>query len=97
MFFLGTTVNDGELTWREHLKRVAEQTGRPPEDLWEIPECPPEIYYLLDWFHELKTGPGNLTYLEIEAWATMTNRFPTPDEIAVLMQLDRELLLVLKN
>jgi len=79
------------------LRRVAEQQGRNPEELWAIPECPVEVGYLLDWFQELKTGPDHLTFQEIDAWAKLTCNFPTPSEVDVLVRLDRELMTVLKN
>ena len=37
-------------------------------------------------------GPNPLTYQEVQAWARLTQRHPSPDEVRLLMRLDDRML-----
>lgn len=89
IFWLGQKVDGGKITNRTNLERVAQATGRDLDALLAIPDCPKEIQYLFGWFTELRTGGEALTYREVQAWAELTGRSPTPDEVAALFTLDR--------
>lgn len=56
---------------------------------------PAEVAYLWEWFMELErvrcyneVGPQPLTYSELDAWARMTGRAPSPAEVDALLALD---------
>ena len=82
---------------REHLQAAAE-SGQRIEGLIG-PEAPVELIYLLGWFAELSATRGStgfsilpLSYLEIDAWARLTDVDPTPFEVGVLRRLDEAFL-----
>lgn len=62
---------------------------------------PNEAAYLWTWFCELSTGrqysdcgPQALSFLEMEAWASITRRRPRAWEFALLRRLDVEFLTI---
>lgn len=70
---------------------VVEQLATPP--------CPPCLRYLWDWFCDLSSARGGsgfslapIGYVEIDAWARLTDVRPTPWEVGVLRRLDATLL-----
>jgi hypothetical protein len=80
-----------------HLLDVEKQTGRKPESLAAAQEpLPDAVAYILDWFYELnrcRSGNGfgginRITYTEIAAWASLTGRIPTAEEVECLLLLD---------
>ena len=61
----------------------------------EGPGFPERLAYLWRWFEELEQsremGPHGLqplTYVQIDAWARLTDRQPEPHETRLLMTLD---------
>jgi hypothetical protein len=63
------------------------------------PPCPPELEYLAVWAYELhgRSGAGAaslnpVSHAEIFAWARLTHRRPSAEEVHALMQLDAALL-----
>lgn len=60
------------------------------------PALPPELAHVALWWHELAEtrqstgfGLGRLGYPEVLAWATLTQRQPTPTEVEALLAGDR--------
>lgn len=61
------------------------------------PDPPPRaILYLWGWFLELDStrdiggmGVRAIRYAEIQAWAALTGRSPRPEEIALIVRIDR--------
>lgn len=60
----------------------------------EGPPLPYCLRHLWEWFGELADarsggmGPGPITFQDIDAWARLTGRHPTPWEVSVIRQLD---------
>lgn len=93
----------------DHLASIERQTGRRPvarQDEDEEEEVPfPEVLgHVWDWFPELAArrgagmaGPNPLTHADVLAWATMTGRDPTPDEVRLLLRLDDTWLAVIRE
>jgi len=59
------------------------------------PPLPEGFEYIWDWFKELDAargsngfGPAALSFVEIDAWARLTLRHPSPWDVAVLKILD---------
>lgn len=90
VFELGQRVEGSESTQREVYDVVAKRRGVDPATLYKLPECPPECLYLLDWFYEVRGGEP-LTFREIRAWDELRGVGVSPEEVKVLMLLDREL------
>lgn len=95
MFRLAAPGSDGVPLVR-HLERVAEMTGTRPAEL-DGPECPECLLYLFEWFFEIGRGRGSsgwgpnpLGYRDLAAWADLTGIRPTPLEVSMLMDLDRQ-------
>ena len=85
-------------TLREHLVSYWRQTDEYPDELYE-PTIPPPAEFVWIWFWELDSarvsngmGPARLSFLEIKAWAELTENDPQPWEVAALMRMDRVLL-----
>lgn len=85
---------DGKFTVRAHLAGLVRMGRRSPRIL-EEPDTPPEMDYLLSWYLELSRartfgqfGPNPVTYHDIDAWARLTNRSLTPEEVNALLTLD---------
>lgn len=77
------------------LSRFSENTGKWHPDL-VAPDIDPSLVYLWNWFAELcggrswaGSGPGPLSYLEIEAWARLTKRAITSFEVQCIKALDK--------
>lgn len=92
---LAHRLKDGA-TYRQHLERAA-QAGSPRarRELSEGPALPAACAYVWTWFLELHAargsngyGPNPIGFVELEAWARLTGRQPTPWEIAALRALD---------
>jgi len=92
---LGTSTHGSEA---DHLASFYRQTGRllaqPPS-----PDLPLLLEYIWANFGELTArrgagmaGPNPLTYQEVQAWARLTQRHPSPDEVRLLMRLDDRML-----
>lgn len=92
-----------------HLASIERQTGRRPvaRDPFEgidTADCPEVREYVWDWFVELATrrtggavGPNPLSHGELLAWATLTERDLTPEEVRLLMRLDDVALATLRE
>ena len=79
---------------REHLEQAARMGGAPDELIG--PRCPDLLAELWAWFIELDRarrhggfGPEPLAYADIEAWARLTGRSPSPSEVAMIVDIDR--------
>lgn len=77
-----------------------EVSGVMPVEL-DFPEPPYPVLYLWHWFLELHNsrqysmdGAMATTYTEIKAWAELTGRNPTQEDIRIIKQLD---LIAIKN
>lgn len=75
------------------------EIGRLPESELLGPEIPDALSYLWDWLMELDVareiganGPLPFTYQQLDAWARLTDRDPTPLEVDALMKLGLVLL-----
>lgn len=60
-----------------------------------MPPLPEEAEHLWAWFQELNLartgsgfGPNPLSHAEIQAWAQLTDRAPSPAEVQALRALD---------
>lgn len=78
----------------------AKRSGKRHPDL-DGPKVNDALLYLYGWWRELdETRPAGhsmpcaITYSEIAAWASLTGRHPTADELAILRRIDRAYLLM---
>lgn len=83
-------------TKRQHLERAA-RTGSPKVRAraaaeLRAPDYPAELAYLHGWAMELHVarrfgqfGPEPVTYSDLYAWATLTDRHPEPYEVRALL------------
>lgn len=79
----------------EHLEGLRRRTGRTPRELIP-PPCPPAAIALWNDFLELDrargsngAGPNPIRYAEMDAWARLTGRTPSPREVRLYVELDR--------
>lgn len=93
VFELGQRVEGSQSTQREVYDTLAKRRGVDPATLYKLPDCPTECLYLLDWFHQVR-GCEPLTFQEVAAWDRLTGAGITPEEVGVLMSLDKTLLAV---
>ncbi|MGA0608827.1 phage tail assembly chaperone [Caldimonas sp. KR1-144] len=77
------------------LQQLERSTGRRHPDL-DGPGIDPGLAYLTEWWRELDearaegfNGLQPLSYAEIEAWARLTGRSPSVDEVTTLQRIDR--------
>mgnify|MGYP001627226070 CR=1 FL=1 len=61
----------------------------------DVPPLPEEAEHIWAWFQELNLartgsgfGPNPLSHAEIDAWARLTGRAPSPAEVQALRALD---------
>jgi len=80
---------------RQHLEAAERQSGRAPEGL-AGPACPDLLARRWDWFLELDRarrhggfGPEPLAYADIEAWARLTGRRLSREDVVILVDIDR--------
>jgi hypothetical protein len=86
---------------RVHLEALAKrcrEAGRPIPDACRILDryaIPDALEYVWDWFWELSrtrragmAGPEPIGYADVDAWARLTDRRPTPAEVEALLSLD---------
>lgn len=76
------------------LTRFSQKTGKTHPDL-VFPEIDEMAMYLWEWFQELNSqrtsngfGQNPVTFLDIQAWATLTKRFPLSWEVQALRTMD---------
>lgn len=97
-FLLDERQKDGS-TLRAILESVERQTRIRPKQL-DVPECPPEVEYILGWFYELHaergTGalgdPEALSSEKLESWSRLNRITPSAFELEAIRRLDRLLL-----
>jgi hypothetical protein len=100
-FKLDRPRKDGS-TLRNHLQSAQRQSGR---DLFaDEPRCPAAFRHLTQWFNELHCargssgfGPNPIQYVDIAAWAALTGREPSPEEVAAIVRIDRAFLNVVAS
>ncbi len=64
------------------------KAGITPDILINAPTLPAGAEYLWEWFVTLTRGSaGEVTYSEIKAWSELTGNTPTPEEVAVIVEL----------
>jgi hypothetical protein len=71
------------------LIQVWKTLGRKPKELEDQPELPEELQYLWEWFLELRSGEGMLTFTEIRSWSELTKQPLLAWEVDLLRALDR--------
>lgn len=83
-------------TARDHVETFV-RSGRFTTEQLDGPEPPEELRYLLGWFDELSAarsaGPHGLnpvSYLDVYAWAELTDRRPEPHEVRAILRLDQQ-------
>lgn len=76
------------------LTKFSERTGKTHPDLVS-PEVDDSVIYVWNWFIELNSqrtsngfGANPITFVDIQAWARLTHREPTPWEVKTLRRLD---------
>lgn len=84
---------------RKHLEFQAARGRADAIRELQGPPCPRELEYLLVWVYELhgRSGVGQaslnpVSHAEIAAWAWLTHRRPSAEEVNALIQLDAALL-----
>ncbi|EBU9821931.1 hypothetical protein ABSZ42_003085 [Salmonella enterica subsp. enterica serovar Newport] len=59
-----------------------------PDILINTPALPAGAEYLWEWFVTPTLGSaGEVTYSEIKAWSELTDNTPTPEEVAIIVEL----------
>jgi hypothetical protein len=96
-FYLGTRQKDGS-TLRDNLLSVQKQTGIRPKEL-DVPDCPPGLEYVRDWFYELhgergvgsgmSDAPVAITSEKLAAWTGLRGIRLLGVELEILGRLDR--------
>lgn len=87
------------VTARAHLTAAWAAMGGTPEtrpsDLDPPCDFPYQLQEAWDWFLSLSQargsngyGPNPITYLDLQAWATMTGNKPSAREVELIMSLD---------
>jgi hypothetical protein len=77
-------------TEREHLEQAERQGRLANPGKLDGPDPPKDLVYLLNWWRELSWGLGeHVTWLDVDAWARLTDRRPHPFEVRALMELAR--------
>lgn len=81
---------------REHLEAAAKKGDRAAAARLRPPELPELFADLWGGFLELDRargqsgfGPEPLAYSDIEAWARLTGRALSPQDVALIVELDR--------
>lgn len=69
--------------------QVAKTKGEDPQKYLKIPEVPAFIYYLWNWFLELRNGSA-ISYQEIKSWSELTGKNIQPYEVEIIKALDHE-------
>ena len=76
------------------LTKFSKKTGKTHPDL-AFPELDDMAMYLWEWFMELNSqrtsngfGLNPITFLDIQAWANLTNRFPLAWEVKAIRFMD---------
>ena len=76
------------------LSKFSEKTGKIHPDL-VFPELDQMAMYIWEWFMELNSqrtsngfGQNPITYLDIQAWASLTGRFPLAWEVRAIRNMD---------
>ncbi len=84
-FELDLPPRGGTGSLRGHLRKVHEQTGHLDPRLAEESRLPRSLAHLMEWYLDLRAshapgpgGPSALTYTELDAWARLTRKEPTP-------------------
>lgn len=78
----------------EHLDMLR-RFGRDIDVSDQLPECPPELEHIWNWYQELRnwsrqgfSGAHSLVWSDADAWARRMSVNPRPSEWRLLMQLD---------
>lgn len=76
------------------LTKFSQKTGKTHPDLI-FPEVDEMAMYLWDWFMELNAqrtsngfGQNPIQFIDIQAWANLTRRYPLAWEIQAIRQID---------
>lgn len=84
----------------ERLRLFEERTGKRHADL-DGPPCDGSLLYLYRWWRELDdarsagmNGPDPISYTELNAWAVLTHRSPSVDEVQTMRRIDSAYLLM---
>ena len=80
------TVRDDGRTKTEEFEAFGQKTPPMPE----VPQCAAHVW---QWFHEVssqrQTGPESLSWSDLRAWAELSGSQPSPQEIGLLVAMDR--------
>jgi hypothetical protein len=78
----------------ERLRLFEKRTGKRHADL-DGPPCDGSLLYVYGWWRELDdarsngmNGPNPVGYSELHAWAQLTKRVPTVDEVQTMRRID---------
>ena len=56
----------------------------------DYPEPDPDVVYMLDWFYEVKQAKGQrISYTELNNYSSMLDLSMQPEEVKVVMMIDR--------
>jgi hypothetical protein len=76
------------------LSKFSKKTGKTHPDL-VFPDLDEMAMYLWEWFQELNSqrtsngfGQNPITFLDIQAWANLTKRFPLAWEVKAIRTMD---------
>jgi len=82
---------NGGSTILAQLRQVEKQTRKTPERLRQYREeqAPPHLKYLLDYWNDFYNGQP-FSYIELQAWLTLSKLELEPWEIEIIRQLSLE-------
>ena len=76
------------------LLSVERQTGRMPQELENLVECPNDLIYLWQWYLQLNNkrqsgmGINSISWSDTKAYFDLIQIQPTEDELNILNRLD---------
>lgn len=68
--------------------QVWKTVGRKPKALADVPDCPPELVYVWEWYLDLFTG-SRLSYQEIHYWTQIKSLTLKAWEVEALRSVDK--------
>lgn len=97
-FELSRADDDG-ITELQHLQGAAKSgSARARAELEAIPRCPPDLLYVVEWYHAIRHRAqpamqiGPLTWADIDAWEQRSGERLAPHELELFDIIDHELI-----